>query len=186
MPNVPLSEPASAQCSECDSTAGPWKPSGDHYPSGAQKLICSDEAECLRRIAAAAIAEVNAETVTPEVAYVDAPSIVQEIGWVARTARAMIRQAPGKAGDRARGLYFLRKAALLDRIALEPHPQADAAELAELNARRAQKFVFPEVPAYGPEARVWVRYQYAQLDHDTRHADGIPASYAGQEAISHE
>lgn len=184
MPNVP--EPVMPTCGDCGNTAGPFQPepTGARYPSGAQELICSDTDACSRRLIAAAVAE--AEAVTPAVAYVDAPSIVSEIGWVARTARMLLKLPPGAETDPARAYYFLRKAALLDRVALEPHPPEGAVDAADRAARRVHRNAFPEAPAPAEECRVWVRCQYVQLSHDARHADGIPDSYAGQEAIPHE
>jgi hypothetical protein len=219
MPNVLQAEPALPACFKCGSKTGPWKGTTDdaRWPSGAQKLMCSDEVGCQRRApvlparpeefppqlqealrrmslrgrvvdldSGEAVAEggrLLVDPVSPDVAYADAPSIVNEIGWVARTARAILSTEPT---GRARGLYLLRKAAVLDRIALEGNPPHDSDELAELSARRVQKHHVPDVPAYPMEAREWVRAQYAALPHDVRHAEGIHPSYAGQEAISHE
>lgn len=179
MPNA--FEPQLPECDDCGSTTGPFmpEPSGARFPSGAQKFLCSDIAACGRRLLAAGVLE--AETVTPEVAYADAPDIVTEVGWVARSVQHLMtwldNEDPAKqeARERARRFYYLRKAALLDRIALEPHPPADAVDLAELAARRVHRMHFPEAPAPAEECRVWVRCQYVQLDHDARHADGIPA-----------
>lgn len=123
------------------------------------------------------------DLVSPADAYADAPSIVSEIGWIARTTRSILTTNPT---GPMRGLFLLRKAAALDRIALEGNPPHDSVELAELAARRVQKHHLPDVPALPEEAREWVRVQYAALPHDVRHHDGIHPSYAGQEAISHE
>ncbi|MBF6046382.1 hypothetical protein GO001_14300 [Streptomyces sp. NRRL B-1677] len=68
---------------------------------------------------------------SPEEAYALAPSIVREIGWTARTAAD---KAFGEDMDRE---YWLRKAALLDRVALldEPAPPfGDATEAAHAAA----------------------------------------------------
>ncbi|MBK3628857.1 hypothetical protein JHN59_29325 [Streptomyces sp. MBT49] len=70
----------------------------------------------------------------PEDAYDLAPNILREIGWTARTARLVINQPFD--GDDARE-YFLRKAALLDRIALQSEQDGihgDTTELAEAAA----------------------------------------------------
>lgn len=53
---------------------------------------------------------------TPEQTYADAPSILDEIGWTARTLAAL---ECFTALDRE---FYLRKAALLDRIALLDEP----------------------------------------------------------------
>lgn len=70
---------------------------------------------------------------TPEEAYVLAPSIISEIGWTARTLAAT------KCFTALERDFYLRKAALLDRIALldEPdEPHGDATETAEAAAQR--------------------------------------------------
>ncbi|MFD3943594.1 hypothetical protein [Streptomyces sp. NPDC058579] len=71
---------------------------------------------------------------TPEEAYALAPSIVSEIGWTAQRAReALWPLHPGDVRE-----FWLRKAALLDRIALDDGTasvRTDAPELA-LNAAR--------------------------------------------------
>jgi hypothetical protein len=219
MPNVLQAEPALPACFKCGDKSGPWKGTTDdaRWPSGAQKLMCSDEVGCQRRaplpparpeefppqlqealrrmsLRGRVVDLGTGETVadegrlvidplSPAEAYADAPGIVEEIGWVARTARAILGTAPT---GPARGLYLLRKAATLDRIALEGNPPHNSDELAERAARRAQKHHVPDAPAYPQEAREWVRVQYAALPHDVRHDDGIHPSYAAQEAISHE
>ncbi|MGW0914607.1 hypothetical protein ACWD1Z_23050 [Streptomyces sp. NPDC002784] len=68
---------------------------------------------------------------TPEEAYALAPSIISEIGWTARTL------ATTECFTEMDRDYYLRKAALLDRIALldEPdEPHGDATETAEAAA----------------------------------------------------
>ncbi|MFJ7158458.1 hypothetical protein ACIQUQ_26450 [Streptomyces sp. NPDC101118] len=69
----------------------------------------------------------------PAEAYAKAPSIISEIGWTARRAVQALR---GATADRE---YWLRKAALLDRIAWNDeraHIVGDAIEAAELAAHR--------------------------------------------------
>ncbi|GHJ36037.1 hypothetical protein [Streptomyces sp. TS71-3] len=71
----------------------------------------------------------------PEIAYADAPSIVSEIGWIAATANDPDRRPMERE-------FWLRKAAVLDRIAVyeaETYGLASAAEagqVAELAACR--------------------------------------------------
>ncbi|WP_318209850.1 hypothetical protein [Streptomyces sp. SJL17-1] len=93
---------------------------------------------------------------TPEQAYATAPSIISEIGWVARTA-----------GDRPFGTetsreFWLRKAALLDRIALGDHvapPISDATEDADRAARRLMEF---DSTAVICDPRHYARQQYTR------------------------
>jgi hypothetical protein len=110
---------------------------------------------------------------TPE-AYPLAPSIVREIGWTAQTA------ADKPFGEALGREYWLRKAALLDRIALregEDGIRVDAAEVATGAARRLIAFdsdgegegegdyygtpYWPEHPATITEPRGYVRQEYA-------------------------
>lgn len=68
---------------------------------------------------------------TPETAYKTAPSIISEIGWTTRTI------ANAECFTELEREYYLRKAALLDRIALldEPdHPHRDTVMTADAAA----------------------------------------------------
>ncbi|MEV6328528.1 hypothetical protein [Streptomyces sp. NPDC051909] len=92
---------------------------------------------------------------TPEQAYATAPSIVSEIGWAARTA------ADRPFGGYVSREFWLRKAALLDRIALgdDVAPAiSDAIEAADRAARRLME-VDGVTDVCG--ARGYVRQQYA-------------------------
>lgn len=145
--------------------------------------------------------------IDPETAYDEAPSMDTEIQWVRASQRAMIdlrclaldpQTAPAVAAAAIEGrrLYHLRRAALLDRVALraaDPHwsvpplvpshrPHVRDAENA---ARRYQKIVCPDRPALPMEAREYVRSQYHQLTDADRHAPVITGSYADQEPIPH-
>ena len=62
---------------------------------------------------------------TPEEAYALAPSIVREIGWTAQTA------ADKPFGEDLDREYWLRKAALLDRIALSSEADGSAGDWVE-------------------------------------------------------
>ncbi|MGY1500780.1 hypothetical protein ACW4TU_30085 [Streptomyces sp. QTS52] len=75
---------------------------------------------------------------TPEAAYAFAPSLVREIAWTARTARAVI-DLPFN-GDDCRE-YWLRKAALLDRIALHDEQAGITGDAGTAATEAARRFV---------------------------------------------
>lgn len=87
----------------------------------------------------------------PEQAYAAAPSIISEIGWVARTA------AERPFGTEMSREFWLRKAALLDRIALGDG-KAPAATGATHAARQLMDF---DDTAVICDPRHYVRQQYA-------------------------
>ncbi|WP_055620602.1 hypothetical protein [Streptomyces sp. JHA19] len=96
---------------------------------------------------------------TPEQAYANAPSINSEIGWTART----LADTPCFTTlDRE---FYLRKAALLDRIALlhDPHTLNSDAETAYA---AAVALLDMDQPGVICDPRRYVRQQYA---HWTRH-----------------
>ncbi|WP_328872868.1 hypothetical protein OHT76_23710 [Streptomyces sp. NBC_00287] len=88
---------------------------------------------------------------TSEEAYALAPSIVSEIGWTAQTA------ADKPFGTRLPRDFWLRKAALLDRIALQDVGD-DAAETANEAAERLMSLDDAGVIC---DPRHYVRQQYA-------------------------
>ncbi|MFJ5775744.1 hypothetical protein [Streptomyces sp. NPDC093094] len=107
---------------------------------------------------------------TPEEAYAFSPSMVREIGWTAQTA------ADKPFGVDLHREYWLRKAALLDRIALredEDGATGDAAEVATEAARRLIEYdrdgegdyhgapYWPDHPATAADPRGYVRQEYA-------------------------
>jgi len=107
---------------------------------------------------------------TPEEAYALAPSIVREIGWTAQTA------ADKPFGKDLEREYWLRKGALLDRIALQGEADGfhgDACEAAAEAARRLIAYdrdgegdyhgapYWPEHPATDADPRGYVRQEYA-------------------------
>ncbi|MFE7927738.1 hypothetical protein ACFU6S_03220 [Streptomyces sp. NPDC057456] len=100
---------------------------------------------------------------TPEDAYALAPNILREIGWTARTARLVVDQPFD--GDDARE-YFLRKASLLDRIALESERNGihhgDATELAEAAALYLIDTDHARTAATEADPRGYVRREYAR------------------------
>ncbi|KKD07133.1 hypothetical protein [Streptomyces sp. WM6386] len=87
----------------------------------------------------------------PETAYALAPSIVSEIGWTAEQA------AKKPFGTRLPREFWLRKAALLDRIALQD-VGGDAAEVADDAAERLMSM---DEAAVICDPRHYVRQQYA-------------------------
>ncbi|MFE3326047.1 hypothetical protein [Streptomyces sp. NPDC059176] len=101
----------------------------------------------------------TAQWPTPEQAYAGAPSIISEIGWVARTVAA--RECFTKL-DRE---FYLRKAALLDRIALldEPETPGDTTETA--NAA-AVYLLDLDQPGAVCNPRGYVRQQYTRWTTD--------------------
>ncbi|MFD6229871.1 hypothetical protein ACFWFZ_23795 [Streptomyces sp. NPDC060232] len=107
----------------------------------------------------------------PEVAYATAPSIISEIGWTASGVRDCLR------GLHVRE-FWLRKAALLDRIALtDKDPESDAAILAVEAARRLMAVDDSAGPGPGG---------YADGSYSPDHPDSIrdPRGYARQEYAS--
>ncbi|MFE4961664.1 hypothetical protein [Streptomyces sp. NPDC056660] len=89
---------------------------------------------------------------TPEEAYALAPSIISEIGWTARTA------ADRPFYDGFHREFWLRKAALLDRIALSDETDSDAADLA---TRAAHRLIDLDDTGTTSDPRHYVRQQYA-------------------------
>ncbi|MFE6478068.1 hypothetical protein [Streptomyces rochei] len=109
---------------------------------------------------------------TPEEAYALAPSIIREIGWTAQTA------ADKPLGETLSREFWLRKAALLDRIALSEEEDGvndDAVEAATEAARQLIAYdrdgegdyhgtpYWPEHPATTANPRGYVRQEYATL-----------------------
>ncbi|MFJ9076634.1 hypothetical protein ACIRO3_15455 [Streptomyces sp. NPDC102278] len=91
----------------------------------------------------------------PEAVYATAPSVISEIGWTVRGAR-----------DCRRGVhvreFWLRKAALLDRIALSDDDPVggDAATCAVEAARRLMEIDHAD-SSRTADPRGYVRQQYA-------------------------
>ncbi|MFF7931833.1 hypothetical protein [Streptomyces sp. NPDC007940] len=91
----------------------------------------------------------------PEEAYALAPSIVSEIGWTARTAAGMPYH------DGVHREYWLRKAALLDRIALSDEADRVTSDVSDLAARAAQRLMDVDDAGVICDPRYYVRQQYA-------------------------
>ncbi|MEV5085390.1 hypothetical protein AB0K74_43915 [Streptomyces sp. NPDC056159] len=92
---------------------------------------------------------------TPEEAYALAPSIISEIGWTARTA------ADRPSYDGLNREFWLRKAALLDRIALSDEPHNVTSDAVDLATRAAQRLTELDDTATTCDPRHYVRQQYA-------------------------
>ncbi|MCX4988442.1 hypothetical protein [Streptomyces sp. NBC_00568] len=91
----------------------------------------------------------------PEEAYALAPSIISEIGWTARTA------ADRPFLDALNREFWLRKAALLDRIALSNETDSVTSDAADLATRAAQRLMELDDTAVVSDPRHYVRQQYA-------------------------
>ncbi|MFI9207456.1 hypothetical protein ACIGW7_04825 [Streptomyces sp. NPDC053253] len=92
---------------------------------------------------------------TPEQAYAGAPSVIDEIGWTVRTlADDPLTASTGRE-------FWLRKAALLDRIVLgdDTAPAVDATDAALQAARQLMDF---DDTAATCDPRHYVRQQYAR------------------------
>ncbi|MGI5136949.1 MULTISPECIES: hypothetical protein [unclassified Streptomyces] len=92
---------------------------------------------------------------TPEEAYALAPSIISEIGWTARTA------ADRPFYDGLHREFWLRKAALLDRIALSDEADSVPNDAADLAIRAAQRLMEMDATPVICDPRHYVRRQYA-------------------------
>ncbi|MCZ4602529.1 hypothetical protein O3S80_01800 [Streptomyces sp. Lzd4kr] len=93
---------------------------------------------------------------TPEQAYADAPSINSEIGW---TARFLADAECYTELDRE---FYLRKAALLDRIALLDGPDATDGDATETAYATAVFLLDIDQPGVICDPRAYVRQQYAR------------------------
>ncbi|MFJ6558576.1 hypothetical protein ACIQMV_01710 [Streptomyces sp. NPDC091412] len=99
---------------------------------------------------------------TPEAAYALAPSIVSEIGWTARTL------ATAECFTELDRDYYLRKAALLDRIALLDEPDVPYGEATATAHAAAVMLLDTDRPHTAPDLAVqaekdprgYVRQQY--------------------------
>jgi hypothetical protein len=107
---------------------------------------------------------------TPDEAYALAPSIVREIGWTAQTA------ADKPSGKNLGREYWLRKAALLDRIALRDEEDGSTSDATTVATEAARRLIdhdtdgegdyhgapyWPDHPATTANPRGYVRQEYA-------------------------
>jgi hypothetical protein len=91
----------------------------------------------------------------PEEAYTLAPSIISEIGWTADQA------ANKPFGTRLPRDFWLRKAAVLDRIALQGESDGFHSDAAEVATEAAERLMDLDDAAVICEPRHYVRQQYA-------------------------
>lgn len=104
---------------------------------------------------------------TPDEAYAKAPGIVSEIGWTAQAARDM------RSGWQDEREFWLRKAALLDRIALDYEKagtHGDACALARQAGRRVMDMDGAD-NSKTCDVRAYVRQQYAQWSTQQQRAE---------------
>ncbi|MCC3774075.1 hypothetical protein [Streptomyces sp. UNOB3_S3] len=115
----------------------------------------------------------HAHNTRPATAYVDAPSIIKEICWVAK------QSADGPASVRRSRAFWLRKAALFDRIAIKeaamyvPEVAAEVVDTAALAARQLVAFdvEYSGLSLRGSElitdddCREYVRQEYREWSH---------------------
>ncbi|WP_330435505.1 hypothetical protein OIC43_30980 [Streptomyces sp. NBC_00825] len=97
----------------------------------------------------------NHQWPTPEVAYATAPSTIREIGWTANAA------ATRPIGTKIGREFWLRKAALLDRIALNDEATAQDSGAAELATEAARRLMQLDDASVICDPRYYVRQQYA-------------------------
>ncbi|MFG2345910.1 hypothetical protein [Streptomyces phaeochromogenes] len=91
---------------------------------------------------------------TPEQAYANAPSILDEIGWTARTLAAL------ECFTELDRDFYLRKAALLDRIALLDEPDAPG-DVTQTAVAAAFYLIDTDRADVTDDPRDYVRRQYA-------------------------
>ncbi|MDK1473286.1 hypothetical protein QNO07_07595 [Streptomyces sp. 549] len=91
----------------------------------------------------------------PEAAYAAAPSIIREIGW---TADAAAQRPFGTTLDRE---FWLRKAAVLDRIALTAERDDTSGDTADVATKAARRLMELDNVGNLCDPRGYVRHQYA-------------------------
>ncbi|WP_149180848.1 hypothetical protein [Streptomyces sp. TRM49041] len=92
---------------------------------------------------------------TPEEAYALAPSTISEIGWVAE-------ESIGRPTFALLGREFwLRKAALLDRIALQNETEDTRSDASDVAQQAAARLIELDRATTAHDPRAYVRQQYA-------------------------
>ncbi|MFD9037957.1 hypothetical protein [Streptomyces bottropensis] len=92
---------------------------------------------------------------TPEQAYAGAPSINSEIGWISHSL------ADARCYTELDREFYLRKAALLDRIALLDEPDAPDGDATQTAHAAAVFLLDTDRPGAICDPRAYVRQQYA-------------------------
>ncbi|MCX4531918.1 hypothetical protein [Streptomyces sp. NBC_01669] len=96
---------------------------------------------------------------TPETAYALAPSIIREIGWTAQTA------ADKPFGTALGREFWLRKAAVLDRIALADEREGAPGDASEVATEAARRLMDLDDTTVICDPRHYARQQYARWTH---------------------
>jgi hypothetical protein len=91
---------------------------------------------------------------TPETAYVLAPSVIREIGWTAQSA------ADKPFGTALGREFWLRKAAVLDRIALADERAGTLSDASEVATEAARRLMDLDDTTVICDPRHYVRQQY--------------------------
>ncbi|MFF9027460.1 hypothetical protein [Streptomyces iakyrus] len=130
------------------------------FATGAVRRRRSRDGESTRLYLTAAHRPDPADWPTPEQAYAKAPSIVSEIGWTARTI------ATAECFTELDREFYLRKAALLDRIALMDEPDDLFSDATETAHAAAVSLMDTDQPGVVCDPRAYVRQQYALLATD--------------------
>jgi hypothetical protein len=97
----------------------------------------------------------GADQPTPQEAYALAPSIISEIGWV--TEEATGRPTFALLGRE----FWLRKAAVLDRIALQDETENVTTDAADIARQAAARLIELDRATTVHDPRAYVRQQYA-------------------------
>ena len=124
------------------------------FTTGAVRRRRSRDGESTRLYLTADHRPDPADWPTPEQAYAKAPSIVSEIGWTARTI------ATAECFTERDREFYLRKAALLDRIALTNEPEDLFSDATEAAHAAALFLLDMDQPGVICDPRAYVRQQY--------------------------
>ncbi|MGW8682161.1 hypothetical protein ACWGNN_14025 [Streptomyces sp. NPDC055817] len=92
---------------------------------------------------------------TPAEAYALAPSVISEVGWVVE------QLAAHPASARMPRDFWLRKAALYDRMALEDEVEGTPSAAADAATETAERLMALDEAAIVCDERAYVRQQYA-------------------------
>ncbi|MFJ8717984.1 hypothetical protein ACIRD9_33250 [Streptomyces violaceus] len=130
------------------------------FATGAVRRRRSRDGESTRLYLTADHRPLPADWPTPEEAYAKAPSIVSEIGWTARTI------ATAECFTELDRKFYLRKAALLDRIALMDEPNDLFSDATETAHAAAVSLMDTDQSGLICDPSAYVRQQYALMATD--------------------